>query len=603
MARASAQGRFVALIARLLRHISPRRRWQFVLLAVLTLAGSIAEAASLGAVVPFIGILTDPARVFGLPAVAPIVRWLGATSPDQLVTPLAVFFAATAMIAGGVRLLLLWVATTVSNATGADLSVEVYRRVLDQPYLTHVARNSSEVISGMTQKAATAALVLMGLVTFATSLVLFAAILFTLLLIDPLMATISSVTLGGAYAVVAIQTRRRLRANSTLIANTQTTTVRALQEGLGAIRDVLLDGTQDVYVAVYERAIRQLQTATGENSYITIAPRFGMETLGMVLVAAVALVIGHQGRGVASALPVLAALGLGAQRLLPLLQQCYGNWSVISGNQAALVDVLDLLEQPTSNHVEKSAPATPTFHDRISVRSIRLQYDADGPFALNGIDLEIRKGARIGIIGTTGSGKSSLMDVLMLLMIPTEGGVFVDGVAVTPGKVRGWQKMLAHVPQAIFLTDASVAENIAFGVPSDRIDWPRVRDAAASAQIDGFINGLAEGYGTFVGERGVRLSGGQRQRIGIARALYKQASILILDEATSALDPTTEAAVISEISALTRELTIVSVAHRLTTLKHCDTIVQLERGRIVAQGPFSQFDVPSTPTTTTAGID
>jgi ABC-type multidrug transport system fused ATPase/permease subunit len=589
-ARMVARVRFAALIARLFRHITPRRRLHFVFLTVLTIAGSIAEAASLGAVVPFIGILTDPARVFAQPTLQPAIRWLGATSAGQLITPLALLFAVTAFVAGGVRLLLLWVSTVVSNATGADLSVAVYRRVLDQPYGVHVARNSSEVISGMTQKAATAALVLMSLVTFATSIVLFGAILLTLLLIDPLMAATSSAVLGGAYAVVAVQTRRRLRENSAVIAQAQTTTLRALQEGLGAIRDVLLHGTQDVYVGIYEKSIRQLQRATGENSYITIAPRFGMETLGMMLVALVALVLARQGTGMASALPVLAALGLGAQRLLPLLQQCYGNWSVIVGNQAALADVLDLLEQPV--RAEDAGAITPglAFRDRIVLRSVRLRYDLTGPFVLENISLQIPRGARIGIIGTTGSGKSSLLDVLMSLLNPTDGGILVDGVEVTHGNRRAWQRMLAHVPQAIFLTDASVAENIAFGVPPERIDSSRVRESAVSAQIDQFVQSLPQGYETSVGERGVRLSGGQRQRIGIARALYKQASVLILDEATSALDAVTEAAVISELSTLTRELTIVSVAHRISTLRHCDTIIQIENGRIVAQGPFAEFD-------------
>lgn len=582
------------LLVRLLRHISPRRRYQFMLLLGLTLASSFAEVVSLGAVVPFIGILTQPEKVFDYPVVAGVVQVLGIASAGDLVLPLTIAFAVAALAAGGLRLLLLWASIRLANATGADLSTEVYRRTLYQPYRVHVVRSSSEIISGITQKVSTVTGVLISLVTIVTSGALFAAILMTLIAIDPMVATVAVISFGACYGMIAWQTRHRLVRNSQCIAQEQTQVVKALQEGLGAIRDVLLDGTQTVYCGVYRKAIQQLQRAAGENSYINIAPRYAMEALGMVLIAALAYALSRQPDGIGAALPVLAALALGAQRLLPLLQQLYGNWTVVPGSQAALINVLDLLDQPLPEDAHQPAPAPLAFQDAIGFDNVRFRYGSSGPWVLDGINLVIRKGSRIGFVGRTGSGKSTALDLLMSLLDPTQGKILVDGQPIGGELRRAWQRTISHVPQSIYLADTTLAENIAFGVPPEQIDLDRVRQAAHQAQIAEFIESRPEGYNAFVGERGIRLSGGQRQRIGIARALYKQATVLVFDEATSSLDSATEQAVMEAIENLNRDLTILIIAHRLTTVRRCDTIVQLERGRVVAQGTYESL-VESSP--------
>lgn len=581
--------RLPAVLVHLFRHISRRRRYQFMWMLGLTLASSVAEVVSLGAVLPFIGILTQPEKVFNSPAMACVVRALGIASAADLVLPLTIAFAVAAMAAAGLRLLLLWVSIRLGNATGADLSIEVYRLTLYQPYSVHVARSSSEIISGITQKVVTATNVLVSLVTVATSGALFIAILLTLLVIDPMVATVAVISFGASYGIIAWQTRHRLVCNSQCIAQEQTQVIKALQDGLGAIRDVLLDGTQTIYCDVYRKAIQQLQRASGENLYITTSPRYAMEALGMVLIAVLAYALSHRSGGVRAALPVLGALALGAQRLLPLLQQLYGNWSGVAGSQAALIDVLGLLDQPLPEDAHRPEPAPLTFQDAIHFDNVRFRYGGDSPWVLDGINLTIPHGSRIGFIGSTGSGKSTALDLLMSLLEPTQGKILVDGQPISSELRRAWQRAIAHVPQSIFLSDATIAENIAFGVPPDLIDLDRVRQTAEQAQIAEFIENRPAGYNAFVGERGIRLSGGQRQRIGIARALYKQATVLVFDEATSALDSSTEKAVMSAIENLNRDLTILIIAHRLTTLRHCDTIVQLERGKVVAQGSYEHF--------------
>lgn len=493
-------------------------------------------------------------------------------------------------MAGALRLALLWVSVRLANGIGADLSIDVYRRTLYQGYSVHIARSSSEVISGITQKVSTATSMLLSIVAVATSSALFVSLILALLAVDPLVTTVAIVGFGFAYVLIAWRTRRRLLLNSQYISEGQTQVLKVLQEGLGAIRDVLLDGTQEVYCNTYTKSVLKLQRASGENSFINQAPRYAIEALGLVLIVVFVLVLSRRAEGVAAAFPVLAALALGAQRLLPLMQQLYGNWSVVMGGKVALVEVITLLEQPLPMDLSPLRHVTPlALRQEIRFDNVSFRYDTTTPWVLENINLTIPKGARVGIIGSTGSGKSTALDILMGLLQPTHGNVTIDGQVLGLVNMRTWQQSVAHVPQDIFLADASITENIAFGVPRDEIVFERVRKAAQQAKIAEFIESRPEGYAAIVGERGVRLSGGQRQRIGIARALYKQAQVLIFDEATSALDGETENAVMQTIEGLNQDLTLFIVAHRLTTLRNCEVIIKLENGRVVWMGAYDQI--------------
>jgi ATP-binding cassette subfamily B protein len=271
------------------------------------------------------------------------------------------------------------------------------------------------------------------------------------------------------------------------------------------------------------------------------------------------------------------------------MQQGFVAWATIAGSHAYLSDTVELLEQPLPAESSQPVPQPLLLRESIRFDAVRFRYNADGPWVLDGFDLAIRKGERIGFVGSTGSGKSTTLDLLMGLLMPCEGRLLVDEEPITGPRVRMWQRTLAHVPQSIYLADSTLAENIAFGVPREKIDMQRVRIAARQAQLADFIENRPEGYDAFVGERGVRLSGGQRQRVGIARALYKQARVLILDEATSALDNATERSVMDSIDSFDRDLTVLIIAHRLSTVKRCDRIVELAQGRVIAQGRYDQL--------------
>jgi ATP-binding cassette subfamily B protein len=550
------------------------------------LVSAFAEVISLGSVIPFLSVLIAPEKVFNYPLAAKFAQYFGYTTPSDVLLPFTVIFAVAALVAGGIRVLLLWSNNRLSFASGADLSFDIYRRTLYQPYQVHVTRNTSEVSSGLAYKVNMAVEVMRQLLTLVSSSVLLVAIMLLLLVVNAAVASMAAIGFGVCYGLVSWMLRKRLAANAERIAHDTTLVVKVVQEGLGGIRDVLLDGTQPFFCDIYRRAEYRLREALGDNYFIGGSPRFAMEALGMVLIAALAYRLTVESHDSATALMTLGTLALGAQRLLPALQQIYLAWASIAGSKNSLIDALAYLDQRLPEAALLPAPAPLDFNRSIQMKSLRFRYQDSYPWVLDGIDLTIQKGARIGLVGSTGSGKSTILDLLMGLMPPSQGEILVDEHPIDDFSRRAWQRNIAHVPQSIYLSDATIAENIAFGIPKENIDMARVRQAARQARIADFIEEKAEGYGALVGERGIRLSGGQRQRIGIARALYKQASVLVFDEATSALDNTTELEVMEAIDGLDRGLTILIVAHRLTTVKHCDNIVELGGGKIIGQGTF-----------------
>lgn len=579
-----------SLLYRLWRQLDRRRRWQISLLFCLVLVAAVGEMVSLGAVLPFVGALTAPEQVFRYPLVRQFAGALGIEDGTALLLPLTIVFVTVVLAVGATRLLLLWANSRFSFALGVDMGVEVYRRSLYQPYLVHVARNSSTVISGILVKVdGLISGVLQPMLLLVSCVVLLAAIVSALITIDAAVAIGAGASLGVIYGLIIWFSRKRLKANGEQTSAAYTSVLKALQEGFGGIRDVLLDGTQALYSRIYSVEDRRRRRAQASNAFIVGAPRYVMEAIGMVLIAALAYTLVQSPDGAATALPVLAAFTLGAQRLLPALQQAYGAWASVVGNWAILADTLELLEQPLDTQALDHSQAPLDFRHAIEITDLHFRYQPEGPWVLRNINLSIPKGARVGIVGSTGGGKSTLLDLLMGLLEPDRGEIRIDGEPLTAANRRAWQKAIAHVPQSIFLADTTLSENIAFGLSLDAIDLNRVRDAARQAQIADTIESRAEGYQLFVGERGIRLSGGQRQRIGIARALYKRARVLVFDEATSALDNATERAVMDAVDHADRETTIIMIAHRLTTVQRCDTIIQLEQGRVVAHGSYDQL--------------
>ena len=590
MNASSSKKNLLKLLNRLWNHLSLRRQRQLVVLLCLMLISAFAEVISLGAVLPFLGVLIAPEKVYAYPLVSDIVKAFGITSPNQLTLVLTIIFALLVMAAGVLRVFLLWLSTKISYASGADLSLEVYRRTLYQKYQIQTSRNSSEVISGITNKVNGVSVgILLALLTIISSSILMLSIAVTMFVINAKIAILASLGFGLSYIFTTVAFRSKLRANSHRIAKEEVRVIKALQEGLGGIRDVLLDSTQPVYCEIYRKADQPLRVAAGNNLFIAQSPRYIIESLGILMIVGLAFSLSDQPGGIAASMPTLGALALGAQRLLPALQLIYSSWASIVGHFASLSDTIDLLDQPLPEGALLPPPPSMPFNNKIEIKDVSFRYSEDGPWILNNINLTIPKGSRVGFVGTTGSGKSTTLDFLMGLLEATSGSLIVDNQKINSTNVRSWQQIIAHVPQNIYLADTTLAENIAFGVPTELIEMDRVKKAAEQAQIAEFIESRPLGYQAFLGERGVQLSGGQRQRIGIARALYKKASILVFDEATSALDTTTEQSVMQAIGKLDSHITVLLIAHRLTTLQHCDFVVEMANGRIIEQGSYQQM--------------
>lgn len=568
-------------IKRLWAHLAPRRKKQLALLTVLMVITSFAEVVCIGAVVPFLGALMSPEKVFANAYIQPIVASFEITKPNQILLPLTLLFIAAAIFSTAMRLTLIWAQTRLGHAIGADLSVQTYEKTLYQPYLVHASRNSSEVIAGISGKVNVVVHnSLLPLLSAASSALMLVTIMTALVVLDPVLALVTFGGFGAVYALIMALSRKRLTQNSKRISRETNMVVKALQEGLGGIRDVLIDGTQAVYCKIYRSADLPLRRAQANNQIIGASPRFLIEALGMTLIAALAYALTSREGGVAAVIPLLGALAIGAQRLLPVLQQLFGSWSSLRGGQSSVNDVLALLEQPLPTYARALTIKAIQFGKSIKLNNISFRYTDQTPWVLQDINLEIFKGDRVGFMGSTGSGKSTILDIIMALLLPGKGCLIIDETVINEQNFRNWQAHIAHVPQSIFLADTTIAENIAFGVPKEQIDYQRVERAAHQAQIAKTVESWEKGYNTPVGERGVRLSGGQRQRIGIARALYKQADVIVFDEATSALDNETEAAVSAAIEAIGNDITVLIVAHRLSTLKACDVIYELEAGQI-----------------------
>ena len=560
----------------LYRSLSPRRRRQGWATVALMLVGAVAEVVSVGSILPFLAVLTDPTRLGAVPVVGPLIA--GLPPGTDLVALTAIVFIGLFLLSGLIRLTLAWVSQALAFHIAYDLSLTAFARLLRQPYSYYVQRHSGEALAQFEKlHTITFTTLLSGMQALIASIM--AVLLIALLIaVNPRVALISAAVLIGVYLLISVGVQPVLRRNSEAGSLHATLRIKRVQEALGGIRDILLDRSQPAFERAFGHSAAVFRDVASRNAFISSAPRILIEMLGMLMIGGYAWYLAGRPGGITAAIPMLGALALGAQRLLPLLQQSYAGWSSFVGNRRYVIDVVELLTLPERN-LPEAAPGSITFRRSIAFKHVSFTYPVGGP-VLHDISFTIAKGERIGIAGTTGSGKSTLMDLLLGLLEPVEGAILIDGRPLDDNSRAGWQAEIAHVPQAIYLADDTLAANIAFGIADDDIDRHRIAQAAASAGIGDFIASLPSGFDTTTGERGIRLSGGQRQRIGIARALYKRASVLVFDEATSALDNRTEEGVMASIGALADDITIVMIAHRLTTLKDCDRIIHLEHGRI-----------------------
>ena len=564
------------MLTRLWNHLSKRRQRQFVFMQVFAIIVSFFEMASLGAVIPFLTVLAEPETIFQNEYIQPFISFLQITQASELALPITLVFILLTIFSALVRFIFLWALTRLSQQAGADLSINIYRHTLFQDYAIHVARNSSEVINGIITKTTTVTKgVIAPVLNLISTIVTIIGIILVLVVINIFVTLTAFIGFGSLYLLVMYLTRRNLSGNSKRIAEKSDLMVKSLQEGLEGIREVLLNSNQQFYVNLYKNSDLQMRKATWRNELIFSGPRFLMEAVGIGIVAIIAYLATLQLGGINQFLPVLGAFVLGAQKLLPAIQKAYASYSRIKGSAYSLEDVLELLDQPIPDYASLYSPSPIAFMHSIELKNLSFRYSDESPWVLKDLNLMITKGSVIGVIGSTGCGKSTLLDIIMSLLSSTSGELLIDNKVINNTNKKSWQAHISSVPQDIYLSDGTIEENIAFGLPREEINQSLVKMAAQQAQISDLVESWDDGYQTIVGERGTRLSGGQRQRIGLARAFYRQSDVLILDEATSALDNDTESAVMDAINNFDHNTTVIIIAHRLTTLKNCDMILSL----------------------------
>ena len=573
----------------LFKALPARRRRQAVVALALMLVGAGAEMLGISAVLVFLTLLTKPERLTDSPAWHKFEAWIH-HNPDPVIAA-TVGFILVMVFSGGVRLALTWLTSSFSINAGLDFSAAAFRKVTSQPYKFYLRTGSDEILSRIEQIHITNSVILVGVQAVVASFVSLLIIIF-LLFLDFWIATTLGIVLVGSYVAISLVARSTLSRNSQVVASAVTQRVKQIQQAVGGIRDILIDRSQWVFQLDFERSGNRSRRPQVANSFMQYSPRIMIEVIGMMAIMLLALALSRRTGGLVGALPILGGLAIGAQRLLPLLQQSYYGWSMFFSNRQALLEVAGLLALPEAAVIETKGEQ-PRFMSKIELEHVSFAY-VDDRYVLRDVSLTIGKGDRIGIIGTTGSGKSTLTDLLLGLLEPTKGLILVDDRKLDGATMPGWQAQVAHVPQSIYLTDDTVARNIAFGVLAEEVEMSLVESAALSAGLHDFIVGLPEQYETRCGERGIRLSGGQRQRIGIARALYKRATVLILDEATSALDNETERAVMQSIAELSTDITVIMIAHRLTSLSECGRIFRVERG-VVTEIPQGVAGIEKAP--------
>jgi len=576
--------------------ISPKRRRQLVALQILSLFAALGEVANLGALMPFLKLLANPQE--NLKSLGPLVHFLRSLPNQKLLLALALGFILVVIASTLLRVFTIQVQLKLGALIGSDLGEQVFAAVLHRPYTWHLQHNSSTTLGYLTKDVDQIFNSVQGFLVVIVNLALVIILGVSLITLSPGVMLAIALIFLSFYLLVYRFTRGELRSDGSRLISNYESSLKVAQEGLGGIRDVILDRTQSFFIDDYRTYNLSYRMAASAINTKAQVPRYIIEGFTVAIIVSLSVTLAISGQGIEQQLPLLGTLALGAYRLLQPLQLCFNGITGLQANQASLKRLEPYLGNQTNSFEHKKQDPKITVFPKsleepiINLDQISFRYNPTSEIVLHDIKLTIKKGERVAFVGTTGSGKSTLTDLILGLLKPIDGAIFVHGLNLNESETTNmsWKKRVAHVPQQIYLSDASFAANIAFGVPSSNIDYQRVYRAAEQAQIADVIENSPEGYSTPVGERGVRLSGGQRQRIGIARALYKQAELLVLDEATSALDNQTEIEVMEAIESLDRNLTIIIIAHRLTTVRNCDRIVVMENGRINGIGTYSELE-------------
>ncbi len=562
--------------------ITPSRRREALALLVLMLIGMALETLGLGLVIPALAFMTDPGFTSKHQSLYPLLDMLGNPSQVKLITLGLLLLVAVYTIRTLFLTFLSWRQASFTFGVQENLSQRLFTGYLQQPYTFHLQRNSAQLIRNVVNETNqfTLGALIPGMALLTEMLVLL-GIAILLLCVEPLGTILVVIILGVTSYTFHSSTKTRILHWGEARQLHDGLRIQHLQQGLGGAKDVKLLGREDDFLSQY--AVHNAGSARmGERQTILAAlPRLWLELLAVIGLAVLVFIMLAQGKSMTSLIPVLGLFAAAAFRLLPSVNRVLNTIQCLRYSLPVINVLYSELQQFTGQSVAHQHVSLP-FNRKLQLHDTSYTYPGAPAPVLTHINLTIHKGTSVGFVGGSGTGKTTLIDIILGLLTPTHGKITVDGIDIQLN-IRGWQDQIGYVPQSIYLTDDTLRRNVAFGLAPDQIDEEAVQRAIKAAQLDEFVSALPDGLDTLVGERGVRLSGGQCQRIGIARALYHDPPVLVLDEASSALDAETEQDIMQAIRSL-KGKTILIVAHRLSTVEHCDTIVRLEQGKISEQG-------------------
>lgn len=578
------KGQSYLLLRKIWSCVEIKFKKDLIYLLILLGLNSIFEVVSIGAIFPFLALMVDPKSIF----INDILLIHLGISQENITFIFSLIFLMLVLVSAIFKIALIKSSGKFAFNVGSYLSLELFKISLHQPYEYYLNSNSSNIINIISSKIDSIIYyVILPIFTLMSGVLTAILILGALLYINPVAASCMFLVFGSMYILVVWLVKAKLSRGSQKISSESRFIVKLLQESMGGIRDILLDRSQKMYLSNFKLAQGELRGAQQQSYLIGLLPRNILELLGMIVITLIAYFYSLNEGGILLVLPLLGVMALSAQRMLPMLQQIFWSWSSIRSHQSALEDVVGILGfKNLDGYQDFSKNLIFKKFEKVELKNISFSYAEDSKVIFNNLNFTMHSGDIVGIIGKSGSGKSTLLDLLVGLVVPTSGHIAINGEVMNKNFYGEWQKKIAHVPQAVFLSDCSIAENIAFGLSTSSIDMAAVREAAKRAHIDEYIESLPNQYHTIVGERGMKLSGGQRQRIGIARALYKKANILIFDEATSALDVKTERQIIDLILNLASEVTVLIVSHHESTLIYCDHIYELVDKSLVKRLPI-----------------
>jgi ABC-type multidrug transport system fused ATPase/permease subunit len=581
---------------KLLEMMTPRERARFWTLVAITFVLSAIEAGSVISILPFLHLISDPGVIETNSVYAWAYDTFGFESTEQFLIAAGIAVFVVTVVGLVMKMATIWATTRFALMRSYSFSSRLLSSYLHQPYEWFLSRHSAtlgtSVLSEVEQVVNRSVLPAVQIVpqVFTISLLILA-----LFVLEPMIAIGGALLVGVFYGLIYLGVRKLMSQMGEIQLAVNRERFHSVQEAMGGVKELKIIGLEAIYLSRFREAALRLAQIYTRAQILNMTPRYALEAIAfgsMILLILFLLV--ERGGNIATMVPTLGIIAAAGLRLIPALQLLYSQITTMRHGTATLNSVhhdMTALSSDEAQHRARreSIPARP-LERRLELRDIRYAYPGTDRPALRGLDMTIEANTTIGIVGGTGAGKTTLVDIILGLLNPQEGEMLVDGTPVTHETRRAWQKTLGYVPQTIFLSDGTVAENIAFGLSPEKIDRDAVERAAQVAALHEFVmTELPRRYDTMVGERGVRLSGGQRQRVGIARALYHNPSMLIFDEATSALDTLTERAVMEAVDSLASQKTIVLIAHRLSTVRNCDRIFLLREGKVAASGRFEEL--------------